>query len=238
MSKITQLFSVLCVCLAIARESRACPDVGGLPDLNCDGAAIVVVIGDSLVFGVGDSKNDGKGGYVLRTQTKFPQASIVNQGIPGLRTVPLLQKLQKSFKASTDTFAQDLLSADLVVFDVGRNDRWLMGLPSATLRNIKKARSLVESKVKEQKGLSPLVVISVLMYPNRGSQGPWVKELDQLILDSHSESHPADLRFDKVSKRLLSPDNIHPTSKGYSALGKVFTEYLLDEYPKHAASRD
>lgn len=238
MNRVIKVISVLCVFVAGARQAHACPDVAGLPDVNCDGSAVVVVIGDSLAYGVGDSKNDGKGGYVLRAQAKFPEASVINRGIPGLKTVPLLQKLTKAFKAPEQSeFAQDLLSADLVVFDVGRNDRWLMGEPVATLRNIKKARALVESKVKELRGSNPLQVVAVLMYPNRGSQGPWVKELDQLIIDSHTESHPADLRFDKVSKRLLSPDNIHPTSKGYVAMSKVFIEYLLKDYPKHVANR-
>lgn len=238
MNRVIQVISVLCVCVAGARHAYSCPDVAGLPDANCDGSAVVVVIGDSLVYGVGDSKNDGKGGYVLRAQAKFPAANFINRGIPGLKTVPLLQKLTKAFKAPEDSgLAQDLLGADLVVFDVGRNDRWLMGAPAATLRNIKKARALVEAKVRELRGASPLQVLAVLMYPNRGSQGPWVKELDQLIIDSHTEGYPADLRFDKVSKRLLSPDSIHPTSKGYSALSKVFIDYLLKDYPKHISNR-
>lgn len=238
MKRTNKLLLLFSLSFFVGQGAFACPDVAGLPDVNCDGSAVVVVIGDSLVYGVGDSKNDGKGGYVLRAQEKFPGANIVNRGIPGLKTVPLLQKLQKAFKAPAESdFAQELLIADLVVFDVGRNDRWLMGAPAATLRNIKKARALVESQVKAQKGGSPLLVLAVLMYPNRGSQGPWVKELDQLILDSHTESHPADLRFDTVSKRLLSPDNIHPTSKGYSAMAKVFISYLLKDYPKHASNR-
>jgi lysophospholipase L1-like esterase len=76
-----------------------------------------------------------------------------------------------------------------------------------------------------------------LLLPNRGSQGPWVKELNEIILESHTTAHPADLRFDQVSKRLLSPDSIHPTSKGYAAISKVFISYLKHEYPEHAANR-
>jgi hypothetical protein len=73
------------------------------------------------------------------------------------------------------------------------------------------------------------------MSPNRGSQSPWVKELDNLILDSHEAESPADLRFDLVSKRLLQPDNIHPTSKGYAEMAKVFITYLLTKYPEHVS---
>jgi lysophospholipase L1-like esterase len=224
--------------IASASNALACPDVGGLPDVNCDGAATVVVVGDSLVSGIGDTKNEGKGGYVLRAQSAFPVATFFRRGTPGLRTVPLLQKLKKAFQTPTQSdFAQELLNADLVVLDVGRNDRWLMGLPSATFRNLKKARDFIEQSTLEQSGKSPLVALAVLMLPNRGSQGPWVKELDEIILSSHTKTHPADLRFDQVSKRLLSPDSIHPTSKGYTALAKVFISYLKNEYPEYVAAR-
>jgi lysophospholipase L1-like esterase len=122
-----------------------------------------------------------------------------------------------------------------VVLDLGRNDRWLFGLPEATLRNLKRIRALIEKELTDLTGVSPLIVTAVLMYPNRGAQGPWVKELDALILKSHTPRYPADLRFDTVSKRLLAPDNIHPTSKGYASMAATFVKYLLKEYKTYAA---
>jgi lysophospholipase L1-like esterase len=227
---------LLCLWLVALQAASACPAVDRLPDFNCDKSAKVVIIGDSLVFGIGDSANDNQGGYVLRTQNRFTASTITGYGVPGLRTATVLKMLRKGFANPADSkLAQDVLAADLVVFDVGRNDRWLFGLPSATLRNLKRARSMIEKTTQREVGSSPLVVTAVLMNPNRGSQGPWVKELSGLILESHTPEHPADLRFDLVSKRLLSGDNIHPTAKGYSALAKVFIAYLLKEYGKYAA---
>ena len=227
---------VFLLCLVALRSASACPEINSLPDFNCDGKATIVIIGDSLVAGIGDTQNDNEGGYVVRTQGRFPQATVVGYGVPGLRTLTLLKTLRKAFvEVATSELAQSLIAADLVVLDLGRNDRWNFGLPAATLRNLKRARSMVESGVVEQGGVAPLVVTAVLMYPNRGSQGPWVKELNELIFKSHSMEHPADLRFDLVSKRLLSADNIHPTSKGYAAIGKVFIDYLRKEYQQYAA---
>jgi lysophospholipase L1-like esterase len=221
--------------LILGSSALACPTVGRLADFNCDGKAVVVVIGDSLVYGVGDTKNNNQGGYVLRAQERLPLVDFVNQGVAGLRTLPMITRIRKAFdKGAESPLASKLLEADLVVLDVGRNDRWLFGLPEATLRNIKRARQMITSKVVEQGATAPLVVTSVLMYPNRGSQGPWVKELDELILQSDSDEYPSDLRFDQVSKRLLSPDNVHPTSKGYTAMAEVFIKYLLDDYKEHA----
>lgn len=213
---------------------QACPAVGRLPDFNCDGKAHITVVGDSLVYGFGDTKNKNSGGYLLRTQAALTEATISNQGVLGLRTLPLIKKLQKAFKNEASTLRQDLVDSDVIVLDLGRNDRWLFGLPLATFRNLKRARAIIEKGVSDATGYSPLVVTAVLMYPNRGSQGPWVKELDDIILQSDSTKAPANLRFDQVSKRLLSDDNIHPTAKGYAALASVFVKYLLKEYPRLA----
>lgn len=214
----------------------ACPAIGRLADFNCDGKAHITVIGDSLVYGFGDTKNNNSGGYILRAQAALPETTISNQGILGLRTLTLIKKLSKAFKNEASALRQDLLASDVVVLDLGRNDRWLFGLPAETFRNLKRARAIIEKGVAEATGFSPLVVTAVLMYPNRGSQGPWVKELDDIIFQSDSTKAPANLRFDQVSKRLLSADNIHPTSKGYAALASVFVKYLLREYGRLASA--
>jgi len=220
----------------MSKCAAACPTVGKLPDVNCDGKATIVVVGDSLVFGVGDTKNGGKGGYVLRAQEYFPEATILNYGVQGLRTPTLIKQVRKAFINSTASdLARDLIAADLVVLDIGRNDRWFFGLPATTVRNLKRVRAMIQDGVTSTTGTSPLIVTAVLMYPNRGSQGPWVKELDTLIAKLDSAEFPADLRFDTVSKRLLSADNIHPTSKGYTAMATVFQQYLLHDYGRHVA---
>ncbi len=222
--------------LILSSSALACPLVGRLPDFNCDGRAVVVVIGDSLVYGTGDVKNNNQGGYVLRAQERLPLVEFVNEGVPGLRTLQMITRIRKAFdKGAESPLASSLLRADLVILDLGRNDRWLFGLPEAALRNLKRARQIITTKVTESGYPAPLVVTSVLMYPNRGSQGPWVKELNDLILKSGTAEYPADLRFDQVSKRLLSPDNVHPTSKGYAAMTEVFIRYLLNDYKDHAA---
>jgi len=225
------MMSVLC-----AASASACPKIGKLPDFNCDGRINIVVLGDSLVFGFGDTTNGNTGGYVLRAQTRLPQATIQNFGVQGLKTRELITSLDRAFKGTGEgVLAEALVGADLVVVDLGRNDRWLFGLPSATFRNLERARTIITNRVIAQKGVAPLVVLAVLMYPNRGSQGPWVKELNALIFASNeAPQKPADLRFDLVSKRLLSSDQIHPTSKGYKAIAEVFVKYVVQRYSKYA----
>jgi lysophospholipase L1-like esterase len=215
--------------------AHGCPKVSGLPDFNCDGSARVVVLGDSLVYGTGDKSNRGRGGYVLRAQNAFEGALVVNLGVPGLETQDLVANIKHSFSGRESSLIADELSlADLVVIDVGRNDFWNFKPLSASTRNLSRIKTSIESNLIERGGTSPLVVTAVLMLPNRGDQGPWVKELNLLIEKTNSSHFPADLRFDTVSKRLLGTDRLHPTSKGYGAIAAVLIKYLKSNYPLHA----
>ena len=231
----SSFLSLALLSLLAASDAHACPKIGDLPDFNCDGKVQVVVIGDSLVSGYGDTANNNRGGYVLRTQASLPRASVKNFGVPGLNTVELLLNLSKAFRGTSYlALAEALVGADVVVLDIGRNDRWFFGQPLQTARRIRRAQSLIKTEVSERAGHAPLVITAVLMLPNRGGQAPWIVELNKFIEKSNSAEAPADLRFDTVSKRLLSSDQIHPTPLGYKALAAVFTSYLKKSYPLHA----
>lgn len=206
----------------------ACPTVDGIPDYNCDGEVIISILGDSLVKGFGDTKNNNVGGYVLRAQKKLPNVEILNLGELGLRTFELFDLIDEKFVADSR-----VIKSDYVILDLGRNDRWLFGTPAATYRNLKRASAQIKKAVTDiTPDTPPLVITAVIMLPNRGSQGPWVKELDAIILRGSTDKAPNDLRFDLVSKRLLSTDQIHPTPKGYDALSTTFVKYLKKVLPK------
>jgi lysophospholipase L1-like esterase len=211
----------------------ACPAVHGIPDYNCDGMLQITVIGDSLVYGIGDTKNKNKGGYVLRLQKALPEASVQNLGVPGLRTFELLELLNRAYTKNKAPKTKAVLnSSDVIIFDLGRNDIWIDTSPEASYKNLEKASSIIRKKVKQSSGTAPIIVTAVLMLPNRGSQSPWVQELNSLIEEGNTISTPADLRFNLVSKRLLSSDRIHPTSKGYDALAKTLLKYVTKTLPK------
>lgn len=216
--------------LGTTSESWACPGKHGIPDWNCDGKVVVSVFGDSLAFGFGDTVNGNKGGYVLRAQKKLSDVTFHNLGVQGLRTKEFLALLKGIFdQDKKPEQLSALLESDIVILDLGRNDRWLFGKPIDTYRNLKKGVTKIKDEIKQVTGASPIVVMAVIMLPNRGSQGPWVKELDAIILGKTTKEDPSDLRFDLVSKRLLSTDQIHPTSKGYTALAQTFIKYLTDK---------
>lgn len=216
----------------VAEQALACPSIAKIPDFNCDAALKITVLGDSLVYGIGDTANDNRGGYPTRAERRLGAVDVINLGKPGAMTGTVLRDLIDAFRGRSNVaMGEAVLSSDIVVLDVGRNDRWLFGLPLAAYRNLKRIRTEILKAAKKNDIGQPLVVTAVLMLPNRGSQGPWVRELNELILSGNSRVAPADLRFDLVSKRLLSADQIHPTPAGYEALASTFVSYVVKVLP-------
>jgi len=211
----------------------ACPSAAGLPDVNCDGSSRVVVVGDSVVYGVGDVKNGGTGGYVLRIATKFPDATFENRGTPGEEARRVIGIIEDAFSGVGDvTFASSLSQADIVILDIGRNDWWKFRPAIATWRNLKRIRELIQSEVTSVTGHKPLVVTAQMMGANRTGQGTWVTELNKFIAANNTSMTPTDLRFNAVSKKLLI-DRVHPSSLGYDAIARVLYAYLTNTLPKH-----
>lgn len=213
----------------------ACPSVAGMPDVNCDGDARVAVIGDSVVFGIGDTVNGGRGGYVRRIARKFPGVWFDNLGNPGEEAKRLITVVEDAFAGTGDAdMANALTRADIVILDIGRNDWWKFGPPLATWRDLKRVRELIQVKVDGVTGHRPMVVIAQLMGANRTGQGAWVAELVKIIAANNKSTAPTDLRFNSVSKKFLA-DRVHPSSLGYDQLTKVLTLYLKVTLPKHIA---
>ncbi len=226
-----------CLALCLSTFAYACPQIAGIPDVNCDGELRIAVIGDSLVVGFGDTRNDNHGGYVTRAAAALPLVQFSNLGKLGAKTRPVYVDLARKLRpTSLNSTKAAVFGADIIVLDLGRNDRWSFGLPSETHRRLKRIARLITSRAISANLVPPVVVTAVMMLPNRGSQGPWVKELNALILESSTNSYPCDLRFDLVSKRLLSIDQIHPTPKGYTALAAVFKKYLVRKLPRKIAA--
>jgi len=213
----------------------SCPRVAGLPDVNCDGSAKIAVLGDSVVYGTGDTINGGKGGYVQRISKSFPRATFFNLGAPGSQVRRQIISVEESFAGKRDSsLATTLASADVVILDLGRNDWWKFGPAIATWRDLKRLRKVIQSKVFRVTGHKPFVVTAQLMGANRAEQAAWVIELNKHIAAHNSPSAPTDLRFNVVNKRLLI-DHVHPSPVGYDEIAKILRLYLRIILPKRIA---
>ena len=224
---------LFCLLSPLLAGAAICPAIDKIPDYNCDGELRITVLGDSFVYGYGDQSNRNRGGYALRLERKLRRTTVTTLGFLGLRAQELLDRIDLIF--TTDELASEreiLTKSDIIILDIGRNDRWLFGLPKATFTILKEARERIRSEITTIEGSAPVIVTAIMMLPNRGSQGPWVAELNSLILKSNSRSFPSNLRFDLVSKRLLGGDQLHPTSLGYQALNQTALKYLQKTLPK------
>jgi len=212
-------------------DANAWPYVYKLLDRNGDCEIVGVVVGDSFSAGVGDTIKDG--GFVKRAAGFLPRIELVRMGMQGLKTLDLLQKIQKEFKAESITpFKSALERADFIVLDVGRNDRWNYGEPGESARNIWRIQKMLRKKITQLNGVPPVIITSILMLPNRGSQGPWVASFNEIVASHNSERFPANLRFDLVSKRLIGSDQIHPLPEGHAALAQALVTYIRKELPE------
>jgi len=217
------------------RSAYAWPYSYKLLDLNGDCKVVGVVVGDSFSAGVGDNPQDG--GFVMRAGRLLPKIELLRMGFQGLETLDLLQKIDKELNAdSTTPFKRALERADFVVLDLGRNDRWNFGEPEASARNMWRIQKVLRRKISQLSGVPPVIVTSILMLPNRGSQGPWVAKFNEIVASHTSSRFPADLRFDLVSKRLIGSDQLHPAPEGHAALADVLVHYIRKALPFYLGS--
>jgi len=224
----------LVLCLS-PQSAHTWPFSYKLLDLNGDCEVLGVVVGDSFVGGMGDNPEDG--GYVMRASRLLPRLELVRMGFPGLETLDLLEKIDRELRGtSTSPFKQALEKADFIVIDLGRNDRWNFGEPEQSARNIWRIQKALRRKIPQLSGVPPVIITSILMLPNRGSQGPWVAKFNQIIASHNSSRFPADLRFDLVSKRLIGSDQLHPAPEGHAALAEMLVGYIRKTVPSYLRS--
>lgn len=230
--------SICFASVAVVAPCLACPAIGAIPDFNCDGQIVFVFTGDSIATGFGDTINANKGGYVLRFGESFPEATVKNFGINGLRTTPYLAQLSAAFADESTQprpFRDALLEADYVFQDLGRNDSVRSPSPVRALKNVVKASEAIRNGVLAAGKIPPLVVTAVLSPSKRPLQDSWVLRFNRLVIRSSQMETPADLRFDRVSSRLLSRDRLHPTSRGYDKMAELLSEYVLTWLPVHVS---
>lgn len=203
-------------------QEDPCPLIEGVPDYNCNGRLKITVFGDSIAYGTGDKVNRDRGGWVIRLSKLLPEATVVNYGIPGFTTVRLLYLLKGAFLRK-DSIFHDIVSADIILLDIGRNDFWNTSYATSG-KNLVEINRLMKKKTDKYGDYAPRITTAILMYPNRPTQARWVKALNKQFIKGRLRSQ---LKFNKVSTKYLNSDNLHPTSKGYEKLAEVAYNYLL-----------
>jgi lysophospholipase L1-like esterase len=232
-------------------SERDCPGQYQIPDITCDKQVKIAVVGDSIVAGVGDEVlGKSGGGYVTRIEQLLPKINFTPFGKPGQTTLQLYRRVKKVFNPkdlldnSTSTlpksdkrFRASLLEADIVIFDIGRNDWWSIARKSTpsinpTFSKLRRIQSFLRGRITELTERTPIIILSRLLLPNRGRQGPWVQRLNDKLISSSSLYLPSNVPFDLVGKRLYNSDQLHLNAAGYQAAANILMLYLTSKVPK------
>ncbi len=218
---------LLLICCSLSTDSSACPVKDKLIDFNCDGEHLISVIGDSIVFGTGDERNGGQGGYVLRLQNAFPDSTVSGFGYPGITTNRLLGYYKNLFRREPrGKEITQLGRSDIIIIDIGRNDYFNRNSSTLTANTIKRLTLYLSTELEKRFGTAPLFVSTILPLTRREIDLGFIKQVNMVLLRIRGRSFPAFLKFDTLSPALLGTDGLHPTSDGYDVLAGIATSYI------------
>lgn len=231
-------FPVLALAVAFrVSVASACPLVGGLVDYNCDQKIKMVFTGDSIVWGVRDTRMVNPG-YPGRLKDAFPDAEIVNLGVPGNSS----QQLYSGFKryltreASGKTFSSSR-SADYFFIEIGTND-WLTNRPDLTVRNISRLIKYVSRTTQQIDGTSPVFTVATLTPNVRVGNSEFSKKVNKLLLEAKKRGQlPVYVRVDDMPIKFLDDDGLHPDPKGYNFMARRFKSFIAGRLQRLCIAR-
>ncbi|MCX7748365.1 MAG: GDSL-type esterase/lipase family protein [Clostridia bacterium] len=204
---------------------------GSIPPNAKKGDFHLLVLGDSLARGTGDEQGKGVHGYLSgMVKANYNQTiSVNNQAIDGLRTQGLIEMVH------TPGFEKVLSSADMIFISIGGND-------ARTLQNVSgpQKETLFQSlqksyldglnkilkKIRGSNNRCLIVFLGLYNLNYREDIAENSRHLAEWNLETQSlvEKDPkavvittSDLfRLNMI--RYMSPDGLHPNTKGYEAI--------------------
>lgn len=221
---IVRAILVIFIFTSFAQKSFACPRIGSLIDYNCDQKLKIVFIGDSIVYGRGDTAHADSGGYVFRLATKFPRAEIAKLGVPGITTGSMLRQIKDALASvSSNDIKNKLRDADVIILDIGRNDYWDEVRSSLAVNNLRRIITTINDWYIKNKKILPYSAVNTLLPLNPTKKTIRVKQLPYMSAFNINVIHLSNLkllkilgRLDLLSKDTISLyDGIHPTSHSY-----------------------
>ena len=189
----------------------ACPTIDGLADVNCDGKLKILAFGDSITFGRRDfayTYNSVRRGYPGRLRLLFPNATVINSGVPGENSYYGKKRI-KSVLAKVKR-------ADYVIILEGVNDYF------SPVRSPSLTRAHLLSMVRAAQATGAVTLLSKLTPVDRVGEYQWAQSVNEAIADITT------LDFSGLTLNLLSYDGLHPNGKGYDYMANTIANSLMD----------
>lgn len=190
--------------LVFCQAARACPDIDGLVDINCDQRLQIVCFGDSITFGRADAEGLGYPGRLARL---LPNAVIINLGVPGEDTFRGRDRASRQLSQFPGT--------DYVVVLEGVNDFFV------PVHSAPSTRNNVLAIVQRAKNIGAITLLANLTEIRRENQKPWVRAVNQQI-NPHRQ-----IDFFSLGAAIISNDLIHPDGPGYEVMAGLVRSMLI-----------
>ena len=204
---------------------------------------IIMALGDSLTFGVGDSQEEGYVGKletILNSKSQNEKFSIYNYGIPGQESEGVLKQL------TNPTISEKVNEADYIILFIGTNDlRYSSGgdfqtIDETVIKNEK--RNYLDNINKIIKFIRQLDEQVPLMVVGLYNPFPDDHQLDLILKDwnhdlKETASHyssityiPTDDLFQNKSKKNYFSDLLHLNRNGYHLIANRIGEEMMKGY--------
>lgn len=190
--------------LLTAETARACPDIDGLVDVNCDGKVQITCFGDSITFGRADALGIGYPGRLLQM---FPNTVVINLGVPGEKTPNGRTRASRQFAEFSDS--------DYVIVLEGVNDFFIEDRTSEGTKNN------VLAMIKTAKNFGAITLLGNLTAIRRDNQKSWVSAVNTRLNPFRQ------INFFSLGEGIISTDLIHPDAEGYDQMAALAASMLL-----------
>ncbi len=199
----------------------------------------ILVFGDSISFGRGESPNLGWSG---RLKSYFEPKGFHNclfkLGIPGDTTTTLLKRFETEIKSRIRYVYQG--DKFIVMIAVGINDSRGLGSPDRLETQPAKFEKNISKLIQIAKKYTPNIVVVGLTPVDESITNPFedtyfsnnqIKEYDGILKKSaqNNKIHYINL-FNAILKlkyKRLLVDGVHPNKKGYEAIYKIIKDFLI-----------
>lgn len=200
-----KLISIALIFLLLPELANACPEANGLVDNNCDGRVVIICFGDSITFGRADTPVQI--GYPGRLRQHFPNAEVINLGIPGENTF--------SGKVRASNVFSQIRYADYFVLLEGVNDHY------SPTRSADVTRDNLLTILRYARNTGAVGFLSRLTDIKRVNQRNWVISVNNRLVNL------AQIDFFALGQGIISGDLIHPNAMGYDQMGAKVAQLLL-----------